>query len=237
MAHATLGYQELLEIDNNYGGTPNWIAVAKGVKSRVPSPNEVVDQAQYMDGEGNGESMVTGGQTTISVGFDRFVGEPYQDYVLNLIEKYGSNRDTQARYSLADGNQKSGLCTIANIVPPSGDPAGKQEGSFEIHFNGPRTLTPAGTAPALTATVAAGSVSKSTKFTATAGEGNTLGYRLENGATTAPNANSFVSVIAYTSAANITATAGKYLNMYELDARGRVVKYLAQVLASGDIMA
>jgi hypothetical protein len=89
-------------------------------------------------------------------------------------------------------------------------------------------------APALTATVAQGSASGTTKFTATAGSVNTLEYTL----TTAADPGYFNTIpggTAYTSGDDIAATAGKYLNMFEVNAAGRVVKFKSQVLAAGDI--
>ena len=92
------------------------------------------------------------------------------------------------------------------------------------------------TAPALTATVASGTGTGNTKFTAAAGSGNTLYYSLSAAAATA-NFNDQPSGLTgpYTSGADIAATAGQYLNMYELDSNLRVVKFLSAVLASGDI--
>jgi hypothetical protein len=91
-------------------------------------------------------------------------------------------------------------------------------------------------APALTATVAQGAASGNTKFTATAGSGDTLGYTLT--ATADPGYyNTKPTVTAYTSGADIPATAGQYLNMFELNASGRVVKFATHLLVSGDIKA
>jgi hypothetical protein len=80
-------------------------------------------------------------------------------------------------------------------------------------------------------------VTGSTSFTATPtpASSNTLGYVLTARVPTTPNALSFVSVLAYTSGGNIPAAVGQSLNMFELDADGRVVKFATEVLASGDI--
>ena len=89
-------------------------------------------------------------------------------------------------------------------------------------------------APALTATVAQGSDSGTTKFTANAGTGNTLEYTL----TTAADPGYFNTIpdgTAYTSGADITATAGKYLNMFEVNAAGRIVKFKTHLLVAGNI--
>lgn len=93
-------------------------------------------------------------------------------------------------------------------------------------------------APALTATVAQGSASGTTKFTATAGTGNSLGYTLT--ATADPGYYNTIPTITepYTSGADITATAGQYLNMYVIDTTTkRVEKFLSYKLVSGDIKA
>lgn len=94
-------------------------------------------------------------------------------------------------------------------------------------------------APALTATVAAGTGTGNTKFTATAEAGNTLAYTLTVAAEEA-NYNADSASIAglvspYTSAADIAATAGQFLNMYELNSLGQVQKFATHELESGDI--
>lgn len=90
-------------------------------------------------------------------------------------------------------------------------------------------------APALTATVAAGTGTGNTKFTATAATGNTLGYTINTTAADTGYFNTIPTITAYTSAASIAGTAGKYLNMYEVDAAGRVQKFLSHLLVAGDI--
>lgn len=95
-------------------------------------------------------------------------------------------------------------------------------------------------APALSATVAAGVGTGNTKFTATAGSGNTLAYKLNVGAgstlTTGVLFNSIpTGLTAYTSGANIAAAATDVLDMYELDATGHVVKFLSFDLGAGQI--
>lgn len=91
-------------------------------------------------------------------------------------------------------------------------------------------------APALTATVAAGSAA-GTKFTATAGTGNSLAYKLTAGDVAAPNYNDIpTGLTAYTSGTDIAAAiATNRLHMYVLDATGHVLKYVVETLASNDI--
>ena len=232
-----LNYESLLEIDVNYGGTASWKALSVGVKNIAPSLNESVDQASYYDGQGFAESHVVGAQYVLAVTLDRIKGDAAQDYILAKQFELGCSRTSQAWYSNFQGDVKSGIVTIANIVPPGGDAPAKGEWSFELHFKAKPVLTPATSAPALSVVVSAGSVLGATKFAATAGVGNTLGYILTNGVPTAPNAGSFVQALAYTSGANIAAVAGQSLNMFELDANKRVVLFKTAVLSAGEIMA
>lgn len=91
-------------------------------------------------------------------------------------------------------------------------------------------------APTLTATVAAGAATGNTKFTATAATGNVLKYSLTADSITAPKFNSIPSgLTAYVSGADITATVGQKLNMYELDANGRVMKYATHTLVKANV--
>jgi len=93
-------------------------------------------------------------------------------------------------------------------------------------------------APALTATAAPGSVTDSTKVTATAASGNTLAYKLSSAPITAPKTFEIVeSIIAYTSGTNITGASptNKYLGVYELDGDGKVIRYKLITLAASNI--
>lgn len=95
------------------------------------------------------------------------------------------------------------------------------------------------TAPALSITVAGGSASGTTKFTASAGAGNTLAYKLTDTAAATDLSYGIVptGITAYTSGDDITATAGQFLNAYELDSEGKIVKSNYQELEAGDITA
>ena len=92
-------------------------------------------------------------------------------------------------------------------------------------------------APALTTTVAKVTGTGNTGFTATvtAESTNVLGYTL-----TATADSGFQNTIPtitkpYTSATAIAATIGQYLNMYEVTAAGRVVKFASHKLVTADI--
>lgn len=96
-------------------------------------------------------------------------------------------------------------------------------------------------APALTAVVAAGTGTGNTKFTATAEAGNVLAYVLSVAALdanyNADSADVVGLVNPYTSAADIAATAGQFLNMYELNSLGQVQKFATFELTGTEISA
>ena len=235
---APLGFQTLFELDINPAGTASYVRIGNGIVSAAVGNHEKIDQKGYLDGNGGQTTEVLGFQQVVKFSGDRIPGDSAQDYVLGLIFALGESRKTNFRATNADGSIVSGACTIANIEPPGGDANAVQAFGFEIHLNGKPTLTPAAAATALTATIAASSATSGcTKATATAGVGNHLGYRLSASALTAKGRAYVSQYIAYTSAADIAAVVGQYLSVYELDAYDHVVKFVCQVLASGDIKA
>jgi hypothetical protein len=84
--------------------------------------------------------------------------------------------------------------------------------------------------------IAKGAVVGATKATATAVEGNSLAYKLAAQSAGTIYAKQYLSgFTAYTSGDDILATAGQYLQVYELDANERVVKFAEVVLKATDI--
>lgn len=90
-------------------------------------------------------------------------------------------------------------------------------------------------APALTATFADGAVSGNTKATITAGSGHTLAYVITASIDTASYNEVPTGLTAYASGVDITVTAGQYINMYELDATGHLVKFASHLATAGEI--
>ena len=231
-----LNYMDLFEIDI----TPNaasetWARLGSGLSSADPSNNENIDQTAYLDDDGYGTSTVIGAQKIISFSGHRELGDSAQDYIASIQNTLGSSRNTTFRYTDADGSKMSGPCIIANIDIGGGDAGAKKEISFEVHMNGKPTDTPKSAAETLTSTVAAGSVAGTTKFTATAGAGNTLAYKLLPQTAGTVYGSAYIDGYTnYTSAANITASVGQYLQMFEIDANKRIVKFAEKLLDAGD---
>ncbi|MFC5773690.1 MULTISPECIES: phage tail tube protein [Ectobacillus] len=144
----------LFELNTTPGVAPGTFArLAEGLNNFEPNTNEEVAQDTYLDGKGFASSTVTGAQLILTFTGHRKFGNPAQDYIFSKLTKLGSERETDFRWTLPDGSKFEGACTIANIEGPSGDANAKGEISFEIHFNGEPTFTPAaadGTPPTVT---------------------------------------------------------------------------------------
>ena len=234
-----MNYQFLYEIDTTpSGASRTWARLAAGLTGADPSNNEDKDQTAYLDGDGYKSSDIIGAQYTVGFSGHRVLGDTAQDYIASLEHEIGDNRKTNFRITDKDGNQKTGAVTIADVDFGGGDAGAKVEIAFSLDFNGKPTLTPKSTAAALSAVIAPGSVSGTTKFTATPGAGNSLKYKLGSSSVGTVYGNALLeNAIAYTSAANIVAVIGQVLSMYEVDAYGRVVKFLEDTLIADDIMA
>lgn len=99
----------------------------------------------------------------------------------------------------------------------------------------------ASSAPALTATFAAGSVAGSTKATISdsAGAGNHFAYSVSETTPETPATGDVITgSTTYVSGNNITGvTAGKSVALYELDSSNKVVKFTAHTLTAEEIMS
>jgi len=232
-----LNFMDLVEIDiTPAGAARTWKALAAGIESFDASNNDNLDQRSFMNDNGYGNSEVIGKQFTLGFSGVRVWGDAAQDWLESISSELGDAVKSSLRITDAFGNVKTASCTFGNLVVSGGEAGARSTFSGEIHAHGKPARTPKAAAAALTATVAAGSVIGTTKFTATAGAGNSLAYKLSAATAGAIYGGQYLSgQIAYTSAANIAATAGQFLQMYELDANGRVAKYAEDELAAGDI--
>src|SRR5690625_1683915 len=133
-----------LEINTDPGGTEEaWERLAAGITDMEPDPNEEIAQDNYFDGDGFGESDVTGAQLIVSISGHRKYDDTAQNYIYGVQMELGPARRTEFRLTLPDGSMFEGPCTIANIVGPGGAAGEKGAISFEIHFAGKPEYTPA----------------------------------------------------------------------------------------------
>jgi hypothetical protein len=225
-----------VEVDTTpTGSARTWARLAVGITSAIDSWNDSKDNTAYLNGGGYGNTDIIGKQYMCALTGHRVTGNVAQDFIVSLQNKFGDEAKTWFRYTKSNGKRILSYGTFADIADAGGDANAKSDFSANFEGCGEPTVSEPTSAPALTATVAAGSVVGATKFTATAGAENTLAYVLTPAAKTANLYSHPGTVVAYTSAADIPAVVGQYLNMYELDANGRVVKFLSEVLESADI--
>ena len=239
MSYLPLNFMDLYEIDiTPQGASRTWKRLAEGISGAVQANNDVVDQTPYLSGNGFGSTDVTGGQKTIAFSGHRVIGDPAQDYIASIANSFGEARKTNFRYLDSQGAGYSGNCTIQAIEVGGGDANAKKDISFQVDINGQPTEIPVSVAGELSITVAGGVLSGTTKATATPDSGNTLAYRLSATDIGQLYANQYIdNYIGYTSGADIKATAGQFLIVFELDANKRLVKVNSHELLAGDITA
>lgn len=234
-----LNFMNLWEIDITPSeSSSTWARLAAGISSADPSNNENIDQSTYLNGDGFGSSDVIGAQRTFAFTGHRDTDDIAQNYIASIENELGDARKSTLRLTKADGSIISKECTIANVDFGGGDAAAKEDVSFEIHLNGKPEKTARSAASALSSVVAAGEAVGTTKFTATPGTGNSLSYKLSAASVGTIYGGQYVSGdIGYTSADDIEAAAGQFLQMYELTEHDRVASFLEEELESGDIKA
>ena len=232
-----LNYQDEYLIDiTPDAATETWARLAAGLTGGVIASNDVVDQSTYLDGNGFASSEVTGGQKTIAFTGHRDTSDLAQNYIAGISSSFGDARKSSFKYRDSQGAGFNASVSIVSIEAGGGDASSKKDFSFEIHANGAPTIVALTNAPALSITITPGTTSGTTKCEATAGEGNTLSYKLLRADIGTIYVDQYLSGdIAYASDAEITAVAGQYLAVFEIDANDRVVTVNSQLLASGDI--
>lgn len=231
----SLNNRVLVEVDTTPATSARtYVRLAKGITSAVDSHNDSTDDTAYLDGGGYGNSDVIGKQYTLAVSGHRVIGNPAQDYIVSLQAEFGDDAKTWVRYTRANGHRTTAYVSATEIVDAGGDANAKTEFSVNFKGCGAPTIAPPTSAPALTATIVKGSVVGTTRFTADPAT-NTLAYKLSSAARTANLYAHSVGLIAYSSGADIPAAVDQYLNMYELDANGRIAKFASHKLVLDDI--
>jgi hypothetical protein len=236
MAEFGLNYKVLALINTTPETTATLARIGKGIVSFVGSNEETSDSTAYLDLNGFLETDVTGKQRIYTAAGHRYYGDAAQDYIASKSLALGSELRTNIEFYKQDGTKQTAAVTITELQEGGGDANAKMDFGFVLRCNGKPVETPPTAAPDISETVAAGSVAGTTKFTVTPGAGNTLAYKLTSVALTA-NANSYpsVSLVTYTSGADIPATVGQILNAYELNQYGRVVKFATHTLVTADV--
>ena len=223
-------FQTLVQVDRNPTGTADLVRLGDGVKSFTFNLNEKVSQDSYLDDNGGETPVVTGFAAVAEFSGTRIVGDAAQDYIFGKAFSLGSGRDSKATITMGDGMVITGPVTVMMDGLGGGDAGANTDVGFKLGFQGKPTVTNPTAAAVNAGVIAAGSVSGTTKFTLTPGAGNSLAYKLTTVALT-PKGREYVGdATAYTSAANIAATTGQILNVFEIDAYFHVVTFKSGVV-------
>lgn len=209
--------------------------LAAGINNLDPNSNDEIDQTGYLDGGGHKTSTVIGGQFTIALSGHRQYSDDAQNFIFGNQLNFGCDRETECTFVRPDGSSVVGPITLANITGGSGEAGAKGDIGVELHFNGKPGYVPVTAATDLAAVIAGGSASGTTSATIVATPPNKLVYKLTDAVLTSPNSNTKFEGIAYTSGADIIATAGQFLLVVEVTEFDRVVAVTNHELASGDI--
>lgn len=131
-----------LQIDTGPNGVSALEPLGAGITSMDPDVNDELSEDRYFDGEGFGETDVTGSKLVLSFSGHRKYGDAAQDYIFGTLLEPGVGRRTKLEWTLPSGDSYKGPVTIANITGPSGEAGEKGEVGFELHFNGKPEFTP-----------------------------------------------------------------------------------------------
>lgn len=234
-----LNYETLIEVDiTPKAASRTYVRLAEGIATVETSMNEVNDQQSFYADEGYATTRKTGGQLILTVSGSRVIGDAAQDFIAGLFGAFGDDAISNVRLTSTDGEVKSGPATFTSIVAGGGEAGSLGAFSCEIHVNGKPSITPKSGAPALSVSITVGAVVGATKAAANAGVGNSLAYKLAAQSAGTIYAKQYLpGYTAYTSGDDIMASAGQYLQVYELDANKRVVKFSEAALQAADIKA
>lgn len=145
MAEFKLNYQNKYSIDTTPDAEqPTWVELAPGITNVTPSTNDVTSDDNYYDGEGFGDTEVTGVKPSFSLSGHRKVGDPAQDYIASVMFEKGAARRT--RFKWEDTNGRTMIWNSATIVNPvisGGDAQGKETFSCDINCNGAPSINAA----------------------------------------------------------------------------------------------
>lgn len=109
-------YGVSLEIDDNYPNAPNWIELGDGFDNLAEALNEVVNQYQFLNKNGYGESHVTGMQPILTLTGVRMLADAAQNFIFSKKYKLLAERCTNLRLSVATGAGGTATITFNNVT-------------------------------------------------------------------------------------------------------------------------
>jgi len=135
-----------LEMDITPGATPTWVEVGAGFDNLTEALNEVINQYQYLNKNGFGESEVTGMQPIWTLTGVRKMADAAQNYMFSKKYKLLNERKTNFRINYLDENDQMinvlfENVTIANMQEFGGAATDGAAITVEIHTSGEPVVT------------------------------------------------------------------------------------------------
>lgn len=120
--------------------------LAEGIDNLGETLNEVVQQYQFLSGEGFAKNHVTGMAPSWSFSGKRVLGDDAQDYIFGLKYTLGDARESSFKLSYTDASATPATktitvpCTVCNMQEWSGASTDDSAISFELRFDGKPTV-------------------------------------------------------------------------------------------------
>lgn len=118
-----------------------------GIDNAAESLNEVVQQYQFLSGEGFAENHVNGMAPAWTFSGKRVFGDAAQDYIFSKKYSLGDDRKSSLKIEYTDSSSGTGVehsitvpCTICSIQEFSGAATDNSSISFEIRFDAAPTV-------------------------------------------------------------------------------------------------
>lgn len=126
--------------------TPTWAWVGPGITEITPEREEKVESEDTYATGGNSVTTVKGVDKTLQVSGSRLVGDPFQDFLVDIEEAFGTERETTYRVVNPTGEIIEEDVTIKDVIAsgPNGAASDKQSISCTFARNDtPRIIEPA----------------------------------------------------------------------------------------------
>ena len=170
---------------SHVGDTYTYAPLRAGIENISEAMNYVVNKYQFMSGEGWGNTHVTGAHPEWTATGKRIFGDPAQDYIFGLKNRFGAERDTMLRLTIIDSSSGSDVTkswlqpvTIADIQEWSGASTDDSSISITIASNGkPTAANTAPLADLLVVSVAGSSSGKTAIYVNPVSPGATYRYK------------------------------------------------------------
>lgn len=118
--------------------------LAAGIDNVAEALNEVIQQYQFLSGQGFAENDVTGMAPAWTLSGRREPGDAAQDYIMGKKYELGAERKTSLKITWNNGTDDKQLvvpATLCNIQEFSGATTDDSAISFELRFNAKPTIT------------------------------------------------------------------------------------------------